>query len=388
MGSTPSVVIVHDYLTQRGGAERVVLAMLETFPDAPLVTSIYAPERTYPEFGRYRVKPLMDHAPAALRRDARLALPILARLFSRHTIKDADVVLCSSSGWAHGVSSEAPKVVYCHTPARWLHEPDEYRRNQRLPARLAASVARRALRDWDMRAAASAETYVANSRFIAQRVWSVYGRDSHVLHPPPGILPDGPVREPQMIGHDFLLTIARGRRYKNTAAVIEATRRLRTPLVVVGRGANEQQPPDVIRLVDVDDATLRWLYANCRAVVAAAHEDFGLTPLEAMAFGKPVVALRARGYLDSVVEGETGFFFDRAEPDSIAAAISAVDNTAFDPDRLRDHAAKFCQERFASHLHEIVESTVEGRRTASNGLRRRQQHSTPGRITSLGDRPV
>jgi len=134
----------------------------------------------------------------------------------------------------------------------------------------------------------------------------------------------------------------------------------------------------------VDDATLRWLYANCRAVVAAAHEDFGLTPVEAMAFGKPVVALRARGYLDSVLEGQTGFFFNRADPDSIAGAIRAVDDASFDPHRLRKHAAKFGHDRFASRLREIVERTAAEHRGVSNGSPQRQA-SAPQRI-SVGDR--
>jgi glycosyltransferase involved in cell wall biosynthesis len=109
-----------------------------------------------------------------------------------------------------------------------------------------------------------------------------------------------------------------------------------------------------MQLVDIDDAELRWLYANCQAVVAAAYEDFGLTPVEGMAFGRPVVALRARGYLDSVVEGRTGVFYDAPSAHAIADAISDLDRTNFDAEDIRRHAATFSRERFASRLREIV----------------------------------
>jgi glycosyltransferase involved in cell wall biosynthesis len=358
MRSSPRVVIVHDYLTQRGGAERVVLAMLEAFPGSRLVTSVYAPKQTFPEFREQHVTELMPWAPGALRKDPRFALPVLARVFDRARVDDADVVLCSTSGWAHGIQSTAPKVVYCHTPARWLHEADEYRVGQRIPVRAVASLARRAFRDRDLRAAASAHTYVVNSTFIAQRVRTAYGRESIVLHPPPGILPDGAVRQPQTVPHHFLLTIARGRAYKNTAAVVEAARRRSSPLIIVGGRTSQSNDSDVVQLVGVDDATLRWLYANCRAVIAAAYEDFGLTPVEGMAFGKPVVALRARGYLDSVVEGRTGVLFDDPSADAIAEAIATLDRTSFDPNDIRRHAATFSRERFASRLHEIAAGVV------------------------------
>jgi glycosyltransferase involved in cell wall biosynthesis len=278
----------------------------------------------------------------------------MARVFDRARVRDADVVLCSSSGWAHGIRSDAPKVVYCHTPARWLHEADEYGVGHRLPVRAVASLARRAFHGWDLRAAASAHTYVVNSTFIAQRVRAVYGRESIVLHPPPGILPDGPVRQPRTAPRDFLLTIARGRAYKNTAAVVDAAERGGAPLVIVGGRTTRWNGSSVTQLADVDDAELRWLYANCRAVVAAAYEDFGLTPVEGMAFGRPVVALRARGYLDSLIEGQTGVFFDDPTADAIADALDALDRTSFDAEVIRRHAATFSRERFASRLRKIV----------------------------------
>lgn len=349
------VVIAHDYLTQRGGAERVVLAMLHAFPDARIVTSWYDPQGTFPEFGRYPIETLLPRVPL-LGRDARLALPLLARAFGRHTVRGADVVVCSSSGWAHGIGSRAPKIVYCHTPARWLHQPHDYLIGRRWPVSLVARAAAVALRGWDARAAASAHTYIANSTVVAERVRRLYGREPTILHPPVTILPDGPRRELPELAPGFLLTVARERGYKNVSPVIEAARLLRMPLVVVGGSGRAEA--GVTRLAGIDDARLRWLYANCRALVATAYEDFGLTPVEAMAFGKPVLALRAGGYLDTLVEGMTGFFFDAPAPDAIATAIRRLDSASLDPAAIRRHSERFSLERFVAALRAIVSDVL------------------------------
>ena len=148
----PGVVIVHDYLTQRGGAERVVLSMLKAFPRAEVITSFYLSEATFPEFGAYPIRVLPINRWSVLRRNHRFALPFLASAFARERI-DADVVLCSSSGWAHGVRTRGRKVVYCHTPARWLYQPERYA-GRSIASRAAIAVLRPRLLEWDRRSAA------------------------------------------------------------------------------------------------------------------------------------------------------------------------------------------------------------------------------------------
>jgi glycosyltransferase involved in cell wall biosynthesis len=335
----PRVVVVHDYLTQRGGAERVALALARAFDDAPVVTSVYARERTFPEFGELDVRPIL-RVPVA---DPRRLFPVLPLLFGRHRVRDADVVVCSSSGWAHGVATAAPKVVYCHTPPRWLHVPGDYLLGQPWPVRAALRAAQTPLRRWDARAAASAARYVANSTTVRERIRRAYGLDAEVVHPPPGLDADG-AQEPVDVGDEpFLLAVARARAYKNAGLVEEAAARAGVRVVVVGSSART-----------TSDAELRWLYANCRGLVAAAFEDFGLTPVEAMSFGKPVLALRAGGYLDSVVEGVTGAFFDRADVATLAAALARFDERDFDPAAIRGHAEAFAPERFVARMRELV----------------------------------
>jgi glycosyltransferase involved in cell wall biosynthesis len=360
-----NVAVVHDYLTQRGGAERVVLSLAKAFPGAPLFTSVYEPERTFPEFRTLDVRPLALNALPLLRRHHRLGLPLYAPAFSRLRIS-ADVVLCSTSGWAHGTSVDGHKIVYCHTPARWLYQPELYDGAGSRAGTAALAPLRSRLTRWDARKAATADRYLANSSTVRDRIRVAYGVDAEVLPPPPTLDPDG-VEEPVTgLDGEFLVCVARLLPYKNVHAVVEAFRELpHLQLAVVGTGPQEGllrriAPPNVRLLGAVSDAQLRWLYARCSALVAAAHEDLGLTPLEAAAFGKPSAVLRWGGFRDTVRDGETGVFFDRAEADAIAAAVSAVHTRSWDADAIRKHAAAFSEERFAARLREIVREVVSG----------------------------
>ena len=353
------VAIAHDYLTQRGGAERVVLALCRTFPDAVVHTSLYDPEGTFPGFRDHQVETLwLDRAPP-LRKRHRLALPLLPIAWASSKIA-ADVVICSSSGWAHGVRTSGRKIVYCHSPAKWLYRPDDYlgARPGR-GARLAAGLLTPPLRVFDHWAARSAETYVANSSYIAMQVRSVYGIEATVVPPPAGLSPDGLVEPDDRLGPGFVLTVARLLPYKNVGPTIEAVRDRGDRLVVVGDGPqrtwlSRQAPPNVTLLGEVDDARLRWLYANCSILVAASREDFGLTPIEAGCFGKPVAALRWGGFLDTVVPGTSGVFFEQATPVAIRGALDEVAKGRWDADAIRRHAETFSEEQFAERMRAVV----------------------------------
>jgi glycosyltransferase involved in cell wall biosynthesis len=361
-----TVALVHDYLTQRGGAERVVLSMLKAFPDAPLYTSLYRPETTFPEFDEADVRTLALNRIGVLRREHRLALPLLAPAFSRLRVP-AEVVLCSSSGWAHGVRTRGRKIVYCHNPARWLYQADEYVRPEPLAVRAIATVIRPALMRWDRRAARGARRYLANSKTVQRRIRAAYGLEAEVLPPPHRIDPNGPQRAIPGLDPGFFLCVTRLLPYKNVTAVVSAfARLLEERLAIVGVGPDEPRVraaagPNVRLLGAVADEELRWLYANSRAIVAAAHEDYGLTPLEAAAFGKPAIVLRAGGFLDTVDEGRTGHFFEEAEPDAIAEAVREASRIVWDEARLQMHAARFSESAFVARLRSIVAEEAEQR---------------------------
>jgi glycosyltransferase involved in cell wall biosynthesis len=357
------VEIAHDYLTQRGGAERVVLSMLDAFPQAHVHTLLYDPPGTFPEFSVARVRPSPLSRVGLLRHHHRLAFPMLAGATDRLQI-DADVVVCSSSGWAHGVKAQGAKVVYCHSPARWLYQPEAYLRGAGAAARFAARALRPALTRWDRRAARTADRYVVNSHHVARSVRRLYGIEPEVLPPPPALTPEGPYRPVESVAPGFVLCVSRLLPYKNVDAVVAAFRLLPDErLVVVGDGPEwarivQLAGPNVTLLGRVDDASLRWLYEHAAAVVAASFEDYGLTPLEAAEFDTPTAALRFGGLLDTVADGETGLFFGNARPEEIAEVLRAVLGERWSAETLETHAARFSHERFVGRLREIVEEAA------------------------------
>lgn len=357
-----NLVLAHDYLTQLGGAERVVLSMSRTFPGAPIHTSLYDPETTYPEFRQLDVRTLGLDRHAVLRRDHRLAFPLLAPAFSRAAV-EADVVVASSSGWAHGLGTTGKVVVYCHAPARWLYQRDRYAPKKASPQWLAAAGLGPILRRWDQRAAGRASRYLVNSTAVRGHVRAAYGIDAEVLHPPITPLP-APARPEGAPDPGYLLVVSRLLPYKNVALSIEAARRRPSDaLVVVGDGPQRDElaqgaPANVTFLRDLDDAQMAWAYANARGLLAASHEDFGLTPIEAAAWSTPTVALRAGGYLDTVVDGETGVFFDRLDVASLLAGIERLDADPPTDAALQARAERFSEASFGARLREVVDEVL------------------------------
>jgi glycosyltransferase involved in cell wall biosynthesis len=359
------VAIVHDYVTQRGGAERVVLSMLKAFPGAPLHTSLYCQDETYPEFADADVRPMSLDRIGLLRRHHRCALPLLAPAFSHHRV-DADVVLCSTSGWAHGVATAGGKIVYCHSPARWLYQSDRYLRTSGPWVGRSLQLLREPLLRWDQRSARSARRYLTNSAVVQRRVREAYGIEAEVLFPPHSIDVAGTQKEVNGVEPGAVLAVSRLLAYKNVDAVVGAFAELpEERLVVVGVGPERERLQSAatanVRFVGmVDDAELRWLYASCGGIASASHEDYGLTPLEAAAFGKPAAVLRWGGYEETVVEGQTGVFFDVATPAAVTEGIRRLRRHPWDPGALQAHAARFSEASFIARLRRIVadESSV------------------------------
>ncbi|MGI4894148.1 MAG: glycosyltransferase [Janthinobacterium lividum] len=360
--ATVAVVLAHDYLTQRGGGERVALELARHFPQAPLLTSIYERSTTFPDFAQRDVRASVLNRWKVFRRDPRRAFALLAPVMSRMEVPEG-VLLASSSGWAHGLHARGPKIVYCHNPARWLYQPDDYFRALPRPLRSALSAVMAPLRHWDRRAARTVDVYLANSTSVARRIQEAYGVQARVLHPPAGIDPDG-AREPVAgLEPGFLLTVGRRRGYKNTELVCRAVQAVEgARLVAVGGLPAGQEWSERIRGVrDISDAQLRWLYANCSAVVAMSHEDFGLSPVEGFAFGKPSIVLRAGGYLDSGLEGVSSVFVDREDAPTLANALRHFDAAAFDADKIREHARRFSSVAFGSALRAVVAEVAAAR---------------------------
>lgn len=359
----PRVAIAHDYLTQRGGAERVVLALARAFPGAPVYTTLYDPGGTYPEFGELDVRPSRLNAVRLLRREHRAALPFLPWAAGSLRI-DADVVIASSSGWAHGFPTRGKKLVYCYSPARWLYEPRRYLGDEPNPGVAAAlRMMTPGLRRWDRRAAATADRYLAISSVTQDRIRRTYGRDASIVPAPHSVAAGttGTTSRGRLPEPGYFLVVSRLLPYKNVMPIIQAfSGRPDRRLVVVGAGPEKSDlvaaaPPNVTFLEGLTDAEMATAYTDCAALVAASHEDFGLTPLEAAAYGKPSAVLRWGGFLDTVLEGETGVFFDAPEPVAISAALDLVTATQWEPDRLLRRADEFSESRFIERIRHHVD---------------------------------
>ncbi|PMC74789.1 glycosyltransferase [Brachybacterium sp. UMB0905] len=369
----PRIAIAHDYLTQRGGAERVVLSLVKAFPDAELHTLFYEPGQTYPEFRDVRIRTSVLNRIGPLRRDPRLALPLLAPIASRMRI-DADVVIASSSGWAHAFPTRGRRLIYCHSPARWLYLPGDYLGDAGPldPKRLALTALAPALKRWDRRAASAADQYWGNSSVVVERIRDVYGIEAEPLFPPfsPDVAAGTQEPIPELAGWagpdgtegGHYLVVSRLQPYKNVDQVIAAFDQLPAErLLVIGRGPEKERllagAGANVRLVEgLSDAQMRWAYASATALIAASHEDFGLTPLEAGAHGVPTIALRAGGYLDTVTEGVNGLFFEEGTPEAICEAVSHFDPDAYDAENIRQRMdGRFGEGRF---IHRLEEATL------------------------------
>jgi glycosyltransferase involved in cell wall biosynthesis len=357
------VAFVHDYLTQFGGAERVLLELHKLYPQAPLFTSIYDPAPFAGAFDGLDIRTTSLQRWYGVTRDFRALLPLYPRAFETMDLRGFDLIISSTTSFAKGVRAPqgATHVCYIHTPTRFLWYPKEYADGVTPPLlRPALACVSPWLRRWD-RAAAQRPTFlVANSRNVQQRVAAIYGRASDVVHCP--VLGESSdEREPP---GDFFLVMSRLLPYKRVQLAIEACNELGARLVIAGTGPDEARlrrlaGPTIEFAGFVDDARRRQLLARARALIVAGEEDFGLVPLEAAAAGRPTVAFAAGGALETVVEGATGLFFREPQAQSLALALQALETMQFDPERLRAHARRFSPEAFRAAFATLIEGYLQ-----------------------------
>lgn len=362
-GPRADIAIAHDYLTQRGGAEKVVLALQRAFPDSPIYTTLYQPETTYPEFASSTIITSPLNRVPLLRKSHRLALPFLAWAAGRTRV-DAKHTIVSSSGWAHGFPTTGSKIVYCYSPARWLYQRDAYLGTSKLTLTgVALRLLAPFLKKWDRRASKSATKYFAISTVVQRRIKETYGIESEVLPAPHSVdmsIPQEPVDVGPLDEHQgFYLCISRLLPYKNVDVVIEAFNALDLPLVVVGAGPEERRlralaGKNVVMVKDLTDGQIQWLYARSIAVVSSSYEDFGLTPIEGATHGKPSIVLRWGGFLDTILEDRTGVYFDEPTPEALSEAVTKSLDVHWDEETIRRHADLFTEAHFARRLRDEI----------------------------------
>jgi glycosyltransferase involved in cell wall biosynthesis len=357
------VVLAHDYLLVMRGAERTFAAMAELYSQAPIFTLLYDKLGTGERFaGRTVVTSPLQRLGASQGNFRRL-LPLYPLAVERLKLPASDVVLTSSSAFAHGVRVRdgAVHICYCHAPFRYAWY-EEQRALAEVPAALRPllRVQLRRMRRWDVAASRRVDSYIANSRLTQERIRRFYGRDAIIIHPPVETHRFAPGRP-----GDSLLVVSELVPHKRVQLVLEAARRARAPISIVGSGpdhaALSEAYPEARFLGRARDEDLVELYASARAVVVASMEEFGITAVEAQAAGRPVIAAAAGGALETVLDGETGRLVRLDDLDALTRAIQDIDALAFDPARAVENAARFSVAEFQRRLREHVERMLAGR---------------------------
>jgi glycosyltransferase involved in cell wall biosynthesis len=366
------VALVHDWLNQLGGAEDVLVTLNRMCPTAPVFTSIYDRQRMPKAWGNWDIRSTwLDRMPG-IHRHHQPYMPLFAKVWADYRIPaEYDLILSNKSAFcigAHGVQPGTPHVCYCLTPTRFTYDFASYAERESIPAGASAILRamNRYLTRWETQAAQHVTHFIAISREVQQRIKACYGRESVIIHPPvemPHQPPDpsassGQARR-QTPDDGFYLIVSRLLPYKRIDLAIQAFGQLGLPLVVAGDGrdrarleqlAARQPNADIKFLGRVSDADRRDLLTRCTAFVFPGFEDFGIAPIQAMAYGKPVIAFAAGGALDSVIDGRTGTLFHEQTPDALIAAVQKNCGVTFAPVEIRRHAEQFGVERFVGEL--------------------------------------
>jgi glycosyltransferase involved in cell wall biosynthesis len=356
-----NVAIVHDWLNQMGGAEGVLEALVEMFPEAPIFTTIYWRRGMPAHYQVWDIRPTwLDRAPFIYHYHQPY-LPLYPLAVQSMDLRGYDLIISNKSGFCHGVrtTSQQLHIDYCLTPTRFVWDYAGYAAREGFGRAVYLTLRPmiRWLQRWDRRAADGVDYFVAISREIQSRIARFYQRDSTVIYPPVDTERYRPSLEPP---GDYFLVVSRLIPYKRIDLAVQACSELGLPLIVVGEGrdrpALEAMAGSTVQFRGrVPGDELGELLARCRAFIFPGYEDFGIAPVEAQAAGRPVIAYAAGGALDTVIEGETGFFFHEQTPGSLADAIRRLDSIDFDSAIIRRNAERFSVPRFKRELGTFIE---------------------------------
>lgn len=357
------VALVHDYLNQRGGAERVLAVLHEMFPEAPIFTSIVDWDNLLPELTSATIHPSWMQKLPGLKRHFKKYLPLYSLAIESHDLRDYDLILSSSSSFAKGAikGPQALHICYCYTPMRFIWDYENYIKRERLNRLtrgiLPLFIAR--LREWDLKTRFRPDYYIAISTVVRERILRLYGIDAEVIFPPVEAKKfiSAPRRE-----ENFYLIVSRLNAYKRIDLAIEAVNRLGLPLKIVGSGPfisslKKIAKKNVEFLGRLSDEELKEYYGRCKALIFPGEEDFGIVPLEANAAGKPVIAYRGGGAIDTIIQGVNGIFFEENTVESLIEAIDRFEKGKyeFNPERIQAQALRFDKEIFKDKMRRFID---------------------------------
>lgn len=354
------LALVHDWLNQRGGAEDVLETLVDLYPDAPIYTSLYAPDIMPESYQAWPIIALWTDLLPGIHQHHQPYLPAYPLAWHSLDLSDYDVVLSNKSGFCHGLrhGPQTLHICYCLAPTRYVWQLDSYiaREGLGLPAQMVLRPLMTVLRRWDHAAAQRVNHFIAISTAIQERIKRYYQRDSIIIYPPV----ETTRFEPSSQVDDYFLILSRLIPYKRIDLAVQAATRLGLPLKIGGKGRDlerlqEMAGPTVEFLGYVPDEDVPELMARCKAFLFPGLEDFGITPVQAQAAGRPVIAYRGGGALDTVIPGKTGVLFDEMTVDSLTTALELFDAGAYDPAVLRAHAEQFDTQVFNRQISEYVE---------------------------------
>lgn len=362
------VALVHDYLTQYGGAERVLEVLHRMYPEAPVFTSLYDADHLPDDLRNWDIRTSPIAKLPGAEQTHRIWTPLYPQIFAglgRKIPTDVDVVIADSSAWSHHAaprSADVPLISYCHSPARFLYGDRDYLGAARMGAiRPLANVVFSALRAQDQRAAKRVTHFIANSNAVRDRIRSVYDRDSEVIYPPIDTERFRPTDD--VHPEEWYLVVSRLVPHKWIDRAVRASTAAQVPLKVIGSGRAEAElralaGPTVEFLGELSDAEVADHMQRCKALILPGVEDFGMTAVEAQAAGRPVIAAGAGGALESVIDGVTGWHFDPADENQLVALL--LQDRVWNSARIQQHAAGFGIEAFQSKMRASVDRVMAG----------------------------
>lgn len=359
------IAIAHDWLTNMGGAEKVIINFNELYPEAPIYTTVYNRDKLDLSLQNINVKTTFLQKIKGANKRHQSLLPLMPIAWEQLDFNGYDVVLSSSSSCAKGLitSPDTMHVCYCHTPMRYAWEfYNEYMEREKIGflKRKLIPIIMNYIRIWDVISANRVDYFIANSENVAKRIRKHYRREAIVIHPP--------VRASYFnisdVDEDYFVMVSRLVPYKRVDLAVEAFNELGLPLVVIGGGPQEEYLKSIAKdnvkiLGRQSDEVIKEHYANCRAFIFPGEEDFGITPLEAQASGRPVIAFGKGGALETVVEGKTGVFFANQTKEDLKQAVEKFQTMTFDKKEIRNHALKFDEEVFKKKIEDFINEKLK-----------------------------